>query len=323
MFESCRVHHLYSRFAPHSAILISTGGLAMTPQSQPPLAPPQKQKSRALLWVVVACAVLLLGVIVIAAGGYAFYRYQNAKTANENTTDADSTKPAEPSTSPAGSTSTNSNQSPIAAGARTAWETTASGVTGDATTFTLVCPAGGSLHSVWGSEVYTADSSICTAAVHAGLITVERGGTVTIELRLGRDIYGASQRNGVTTSAYGGFPRSFVFKSETNTTAEKEADDVTPILWNTSSSILPHENGKTYKFKCPAGGKESSIWGTDTYTADSSVCTAAVHAGVIKFENGGTVTIELRPGQSSYQGTLRNSVKSNDYGAYARSFMLK
>jgi hypothetical protein len=197
-------------------------------------------------------------------------------------------------------------------------------VTGNAgTTFTLVCPAGGSLHSVWGSDIYTADSSICTAAVHAGLITVERGGTVTIELRPGREVYGTSQRNGVTTSVYGGFHRSFVFKSETNSRAEKEADDVTPILWNTPSSMLTYENGKTYKFKCPAGGKENAIWGTDVYTADSSVCTAAVHVGVIKFENGGTVTIELRPGQSSYQGTLRNSVKSSDYGGYVHSFVLK
>jgi hypothetical protein len=296
----------------------------MTPQSQPPLAPQQKQKSRALLWVVVACVVLLIGVIVVAAAGYAFYRFQNARTANENTTEVDGTTPSGASVSPAESNSANSNQSTVAAGTRTAWETTASGVTGDTgTTFTLVCPAGGSFHSVWGSDLYTADSSICTAAVHAGLNTVDRGGTVTIELRPGREIYGASLRNGVTTSAYGGYPRSFVFKSETNTTAENEADDSTPILWNTSSSMLTQENGKTYKFKCPEGGKESSIWGTDTYTADSSICTTAVHSGVIKFENGGTVTIELRPGQSSYQGTLRNSVKSNDYGAYARSFVLK
>jgi len=302
----------------------------MTPQYQPPLGPPQKQKSRALPWVVGCCAVLLLGAIVVGVGGYAFYRLRNARTTNKTTSGvspsdgADSNKQPEASASPAESNSANSNQSPVAEGTRTAWETTAVGVTGDAgTTFTLVCPAGGSLHSVWGSDIYTADSSICTAAVHAGLITVERGGTVTIELRPGREVYGTSQRNGVTTGVYGGFRRSFVFKSETNSRAEKEADDVTAVLWNTSASMLTYENGKTYKFKCPAGGKESTIWGTDVYTADSSVCTAAVHVGVIKFESGGTVTIELRPGQSSYQGTLRNSVRSSDYGAYVRSFVLK
>jgi hypothetical protein len=302
----------------------------MTPEYQPPSAPPPKQKSRALPWIIGCCALLLLAVIVAGGGGYAFYRFQNAKTTNENTSGestsgpGDNTNQPEASASPAESNSANSNQSPVAPGTRTAWETKASGVTGDAgTTFTLVCPGGGSFHYVWGSDIYTDDSSICTAAVHAGLITVERGGTVTIELRPGRDVYGASQRNGVTTSAYGGFHRSFIFKSEANTGTEKEADDVTPIMWDTSPSILANENGKTYKFKCPAGGKERNIWGTDVYTADSSVCNAAVHAGLIKFENGGTVTIELRPGQSSYQGTLRNGVKSNEYGAYGRSFVLK
>ncbi len=301
----------------------------MTPQDQPPLAPPQKQKSRAMPWVVGCCAALLLVAIVVGISGYAFYRLQNARTTNKNTSDVSlggethTAEQPEASASPAESNSANSNQTPVAQGTHTFWETTAQGMTGDAgTTFTLVCPSGGSLHSVWGSDIYTEDSSICTAAVHAGLITVERGGTVTIELRPGREVYGTSQRNSVTTGAYGRFGRSFVFKSEINSRAEKEADDVTPIVWNTPASMLTYENGKTYKFKCPAGGKESTIWGTDVYTADSSVCTAAVHVGMIKFESGGTVTIELRPGESSYRGTLRNSVKSNDYGAYAHSFVL-
>ena len=300
----------------------------MTPQDQTPLGTPQKQASRALPWIVGCGAVLLLGAIVVG-GGYAFYRSRKATT-NEHTNDVSpkggtyGTNQPEANASPAEANSTNSNQLPVAEGTRTAWETTAQGLTGDAgTTFTFVCPAGGSLHAVWGSDIYTADSSICTAAVHAGLITVERGGTVTIELSPGRQVYGTSQRNGVTTNVYGGFGRSFVFKSEANSRAETEADNVTPILWNTAASMLTYENGKPYKFKCPAGGKESTIWGTDVYTADSSVCTAAVHVGVIIFESGGNVTIELRPGQSSYQGTLRNSVKSSDYGAYARSFVVK
>jgi len=272
--------------------------------------------------------VLLLGSIVVG-GGYAFYRWRNARTTNEHTSDVSpkggtyGTNQPEANASPAEANRANSNETTVA-GTSTAWETTAQGVTGDAgTAFTLVCPASGSLHSVWGSDIYTADSSICTAAVHAGLITIERGGTVTIELRPGREVYGTSQRNGVTTNVYGGFSRSFVFKSEANSRAETEADYVTPILWSTAASMLTYENGKPYKFKCPAGGKESTIWGTDVYTADSSVCTAAVHVGVIKFESGGTVTIELRPGRSSYQGTLHNSVKSSDYGAYAHSFVVK
>jgi hypothetical protein len=65
------------------------------------------------------------------------------------------------------------------------------------------------------------------------------------------------------------------------------------------------------------------VWGTDTYTADSSICTAALHAGKITRDRGGIVTIELRPGEAVYTGSLRNGVQSTDYGAYGRSYVFK
>ena len=57
------------------------------------------------------------------------------------------------------------------------------------------------------------------------------------------------------------------------------------------------------------------------YTDDSSIGTAAVHAGIIDFETGGIVTIEIRPGQESYQGSTRNGVTTEDYGSYAGSYV--
>src|SRR5260370_930172 len=191
----------------------------MTPEYRPPLAPPQKQKSRALPWVVGGCAVLLLGAIVAGAGGYAFYRWRNAKTKNENTSGrspsgkADSRNQPEASASPAESNIANSNQSPVAEGIRTAWEDTAQWVKGDAgTTFTLACPGGGSFHTVWGSDIYTADSSVCTAAVHVGMMKFESGGNVTIELRPGQSSYQGTLRNEVKSFDYGAYPHSFVVK---------------------------------------------------------------------------------------------------------------
>jgi hypothetical protein len=45
----------------------------------------------------------------------------------------------------------------------------------------VACPAGGKPDGViYGTDVYTLDSAICVAAVHAGAITVERGGVVTV-----------------------------------------------------------------------------------------------------------------------------------------------
>jgi len=263
--------------------------------------------------------VLLLTAIVFGGAGCSKIKNDNSTatategghggTAADNSNTGPSTPPAPPSAAGEGKPTT--------------WEANATSLNGkDGETLTLACAPGGTAHSVWGSDIYTSDSSICTAAVHSGLITFQKGGTVTVELRPGRPIYGCSERNGVTTSSYGSYQHSFVFKTPNTEALVKEADDQTPVMWNTSPAIVTFEVGKTYKFKCPADRKESSVWGTDIYTLDSSLCNAAVHAGKLT-ESGGAVTIELRPGEDSYKGTMRNGIKTNDYGKYGQSFVVK
>lgn len=80
-------------------------------------------------------------------------------------------------------------------------------------------------------------------------------------------------------------------------------------------------DGEEFEYTCSPGGNVGSIWGTDVYTDDSSVCTAAVHAGLITIQSGGAVTIEIRPGEDSYDGSEQNGVTSNDYGAWGGSFI--
>lgn len=265
------------------------------------------------------CIVLLLTAIVFGCAGCSKIKNDNSTaTANEGghggtSANNSNTGPSSPPAPP----------SAAGEGKPTTWETKAASLNGkDGETMTLACAPGGTAYSVWGSDFYTSDSSICTAAVHSGLITFQQGGTVTVELRPGRPIYGASERNGVTTSDFGSYPHSFVFKAPNMETVLREVEDATPVMWNSSAVIVSFEVGKTYKFKCPAGRKESSVWGTDIYTLDSSICNAAVHAGKLT-ENGGPVTIELRPGEDSYKGTTRNGVTTNDFGQYGRSFVVK
>lgn len=258
-------------------------------------------------------SLVALFVIVIVIGGCSKLKTDNGTGSNR----------------PLSSSSPASNAAPNApsadAGAKpTGWETTANSL--DSTTehvFTLNCPPGGAFHSVWGSDIYTGDSSICTAAVHSGLITYEQGGTVTIELRKGRSFYGASQRNGVTSSPYGSWPLSFVFQTPNTDATVRAAEDTTPILWNTSATTFGFTNGQQLKLICPAGGKENNAWGTDIYTLDSSICTAAVHAGKIDLENGGSVIIERRPGEANYKGSVRNGITTKDYEHYDSSFIVK
>jgi hypothetical protein len=64
------------------------------------------------------------------------------------------------------------------------------------------------------------------------------------------------------------------------------------------------------------------VWGTNIYTDDSSVCTAAVHGGLITLAKGGKVKIEMRDGQPSYRGSTRNGIKSNKYPAWTGSFIV-
>ena len=305
----------------------------MASAEQPPQRPEQIKNRSRLPWIIGGCAVLLIAVVILAALVFGVWRLRAARPSNANAPEAPPTGIApgsgQPSSGRGGPQQTENpvgspGQNQAATAPSTMWDTTVTALNGKVgQTLILSCPPGGQAHSVWGSDIYTADSSICTAAVHAGLITFEQGGTVTLEVRPGRPVYGSTNRNGVNTSNYGSYSLSFVFRSGTDQGEKKEADDVTPIAWSTPATIVNGEAGKTFKFECPAGGNEHAIWGTDVYTADSSVCTAAVHAGRITFEQGGTVTIESRPGQSSYQGTSRNGVKSSEYGSYPRSFAIK
>lgn len=78
--------------------------------------------------------------------------------------------------------------------------------------YSFVCPAGGQIGAtVWGIGPYTDDSAVCPAAVHAGLITTAKGGTVTFVVENGSASYAASTANGVTTNDYDSWPRQFSF----------------------------------------------------------------------------------------------------------------
>ncbi len=71
--------------------------------------------------------------------------------------------------------------------------------------------------------------------------------------------------------------------------------------------------------ECPANCA-GSVWGTDTYTADSAVCVAAAHAGAIASATGGRVLVSSLPGQDSYAGTTRNGITTSSWGSYRASF---
>jgi hypothetical protein len=185
--------------------------------------------------------------------------------------------------------------------------------------FVYTCPKYGVAGSIWGTDVYTDDSSVCSAGVHTGAISLAGGGTVTIEIRPGEAAYTGSARNRVTSSSYPAWSGSFVVVAST---PEYPGVGTGGTAWSANAAQFRNFVGAQFEYDCPANGTRGSVWGTNTYTDDSSVCTAAVHGGLITLARGGKVKIEMRDGQPSYRGSTRNGIKSNPYPVWGGSFIV-
>lgn len=98
------------------------------------------------------------------------------------------------------------------------------------------------------------------------------------------------------------------------------------IDWQTSPLDLDLRgmNGARYAFRCPRGRPGATrVVGNGPYTDDSSICSAAVHAGAIGAKDGGDVTIEIRPGEAHYAASERNYIRTAAYDhAWSGSFVV-
>src|SRR5262245_44000768 len=164
--------------------------------------------------------------------------------------------------------------------------------------FVYVCPATGRRDQVWGTRVYTDDSSVCTAAVHGGLITIADGGIVTIEHLPGQASYTGSTANGITSANWGAYAGSFQLIG-----ADKGGGAPGVKMggggWQANATSFRGLNGSRFQYVCPGGGRIQTVYGANVYTDDTSVCSAAVQVGLLTAANGGRATIEIAPGQAS------------------------
>jgi len=70
------------------------------------------------------------------------------------------------------------------------------------------------------------------------------------------------------------------------------------------------DQDKTYSCACPALGEPAIVYGSDVYTADSSICTAAVHAGALQRSTAGSVTLQTIASPPVFKGATRNGITS-------------
>jgi hypothetical protein len=72
--------------------------------------------------------------------------------------------------------------------------------------FKVTGAAGGSL---WGTDVYTTDSTLATVAVHAGVLQVGQTGIVQVTILAPPPNFQGSNRNGVASGDWGAYPGAY------------------------------------------------------------------------------------------------------------------
>ncbi len=183
--------------------------------------------------------------------------------------------------------------------------------------------------NVWGGAdgIYTDDSRLAKAAVHAGLLKPGEEGVVSVIMLPGRTSYTGSTQNGVTTTNYGGYSGSFRFVADAMKTksggeaAEHSAPGISILNDPGNVTAYRSQNINIFSFRV-RGTTDGNVWGGSDgfYTDDSRLGKAAVHAGILKPGEEGVVSVIILPGRSSYAGGAQNGVTTANYGSYSGSF---
>ncbi|XP_064193376.1 cysteine-rich secretory protein LCCL domain-containing 2-like isoform X1 [Anguilla rostrata] len=176
---------------------------------------------------------------------------------------------------------------------------------------------------VFGTLYYDVQSSICRTAMHYGAID-NNGGLVDITRKDRLPFFIKSTKNGI---------ESFSKFKTGNAFTVARVEEVSVDCYATVNEICPFGRLQVNcpRVLCPANCKsQPSYWapvvGSNIYADSSSICRAAIHAGVIKAD-GGYVDVLALEKRKSYVGTLKNGVqsesKSNLDGGSFRVFTVR
>ena len=182
------------------------------------------------------------------------------------------------------------------------------------------CPALAGGRTVWGTARYTIDSDVCRSAVHAGAAPAA-GGEVTVYLSEGCPIFRSNAKNGVQSSNYGPYGRTYHFVKDAPPCEVQTKDDPVADCPFSMSVFAQMKPGQAWRCKCTEQRMKSagSVYGDGRYTTDTNTCTAAKHAGVLK-DAGGEVTVYTDEGCKRFAAAAKNGITSREWGAYAMSY---
>jgi beta-lactamase regulating signal transducer with metallopeptidase domain len=181
--------------------------------------------------------------------------------------------------------------------------------------------------SVWGggNGLYTDDSTLAAAAVHAGVLQPGQRGVVHVQIVGPGDAFQGSTRNGVTSSDYGPWPGSYrIWAAPLSRNLLNYRTGTAPpdpgTLGNYRDRI-----GQSFTFQVSGNTDAGTIWGgaNNEYTDDSPLAVAAVHAGVVEPGQRGVVRVTILPGRDSYTGSTAHGVTSQPYGNFGGTYRIE
>ena len=173
--------------------------------------------------------------------------------------------------------------------------------------------------NVFGSIIYSPDSSVCKAAYHSGVLDKGTIGYIIVQLVDGKKIYNQSMgADGSLSSTSGGDVKSFIVRSA-----------VPPIKIDcydtaTKSMFASANPGKTFLVLCPSGCSKihgEPVFGEEVYADVSPICQAGIHWGIIT-DRGGEFEFMIDGSQTTYKGTKGFGVESQYKGQWIRSYRI-
>lgn len=174
----------------------------------------------------------------------------------------------------------------------------------------VVC--GSANGSVWGSDVYTYDSEIATAAVHCGALRVGESALLRITMCPPLRKYVGSVRFGV--SSYDWDNSSGTYAGYEIRRSDVGGDDAFRAALADPGNLSEYAGriGEVFRF-CVVGNVDGSVWGSDCYTHDSDLSTTVVHAGLLEPGQEGVVRVSMHPGPPHFNGSTAHGVTSSDW----------
>lgn len=175
--------------------------------------------------------------------------------------------------------------------------------------------------SVWGTNVYTHDTALAAAVVHAGVLRDGETGTVRVTISPAQTSFVGSTLNGLTSNSFGAYDGSYTVSNASGTTplAAYPGMPTNPLAASVGLGSYVNQIGAALYFRV-TGSTSGVIWGTGVYTGDSSLATAAVHAGKLGAASTDVVKVSMLGPQTSFASSVANGVRSNSFGAYSTSF---